>query len=234
MGEELDSLALVRPRARSSTFDMVADSLEVQAPGEVLERVFAAGRARAVSSDRDSLNTPETPEIIRRDWIEGDTVVAFFRPAERASPDDSTRYVIERLESRVLARSLYRLEPESAGTADSTLVAAGDAGGADSTSLTAGQPDSLTVPDSTLATPPDSVVTLDREGVAEAAEGGPPGPVTETGISPDPRLGVHYVIADEIVIIFVDGEVERMEVKGLDQGLYLDPAARRVPTQGGS
>jgi hypothetical protein len=60
---------------------------------------------------------------------------------------------------------------------------------------------------------------------------GPPGPVTETRTSPDPRLAVHYVIADEIIIFFSDGEVQRMEVKGLDQGLYLDPLGRRAVTE---
>ena len=268
LGEELDSLDLVRPHARSSTFDMVADSLEVAAPGEVLERVFAAGRARAVSSGRDSLNTPETPELIRRDWIEGDTVVAFFRPEETAAPEDSTRYVIQRLEARVLARSLYRLEPEqSPPPLDSTLVAAGDSArdsagdptaaigreAADSLGMAApdspprveGTPpdsldaagaarDSLQRSETGAAVPPDSVPAPGGEPTGGAVETGAPGPVTETGISPDPHLAVHYVIADEIVIIFVDGEVERMEVKGLDQGLYLDPTPRRAPTEGGS
>ena len=264
LGEELDSLDAVRPHARSSTFDMVADSLEVAAPGEVLERVFAAGRARAVSSGRDSLNTPDTPELIRRDWIEGDTVVAFFRPAEPAAPEDSTRYVIQRLEARVSARSLYRLEPEQSPVGpDSTVVAAADPGIAatdDSTAVVSREPadslgfavadsipappdslaatesvsDSLATPESEEPVPPDSVPAPGEEAAAEGADTGAPGPVTETGISPDPRLAVHYVIADEIVIIFVDGEVERMEVKGLDQGLYLDPTARRAPTEGGS
>ncbi|HSG50137.1 MAG TPA: hypothetical protein VLA43_20090, partial [Longimicrobiales bacterium] len=80
---ELDPADRMRPEARSTDFHIVADSLEVDAPGEVLERLFAVGAARAVSSARDSLNTPETPELVRRDWIQGDTVVAFFGEAPR-------------------------------------------------------------------------------------------------------------------------------------------------------
>lgn len=208
--EELDSLARARPRARATDFDMVADSLEVLAPNEVLERLFATGRARAVSSGRDSLNTASTPDIIRRDWIEGDTVVAFFKPVTSTGPADSTRYSIERLEARVGARSLYRLEPAETGSE-------GNAGP---------PPPGEAAPDSTLRLPADP----DSAG----ADAGVPGPVTETGTSPDPRLAVHYVIADEIIIYFLGDEVERMEVKGLDQGLYLDPLGRNTVAAGSS
>jgi hypothetical protein len=208
--EELDSLALARPKARATDFDMVADSLEVLAPNEVLERLFATGRARAVSSGRDSLNTVSTPDVIRQDWIEGDTVVAFFKPATAAGPADSTRYSIERLEARVGARSLYRLEPaDTEGGGNAGPPAPREA-----------------APDSTLQLTPDP----DSTGVDPRV----PGPVTETGTSPDPRLAVHYVIADEIIIYFLGDEVERMEVKGLDQGLYLDPLGRGSLAAGSS
>ncbi|MEJ2539338.1 MAG: hypothetical protein P8188_05125 [Gemmatimonadota bacterium] len=214
--EELDSLDQARARARSTDFDMVADSLEVQAPGEVLERLFASGRARAVSSGRDSLNSPGTPELIRDDWIEGDTVVAFFREAAPVAPGDSARYVIERLEARVGARSLYRFEssntaPSPPGTVEAT-----------------GEPEVVSAGE---AAPPDSVVNVQSRTESTGVDPGPPGPVTETRTSPDPRLAVHYVIADEIIIFFSDGEVQRMEVKGLDQGLYLDPLGRRAVTE---
>lgn len=229
--EELDSLQLVRPRARATDFDMVADSLEVQAPGEVLERLFATGRARAVSSGRDSLNTPSTPDLIRQDWIEGDTVVAFFQRVASATAPDSAGYAIERLEARVGARSLYRLEPSDTtgppgGPAppdpDARADGAGDEG-------VQGPPDAAA---EAALLPPDSALDLQVPGDSTASNAGLPGPVTETGTSPDPRLAVHYVIADEIIIYFLDGEVERMEVKGLDQGLYLEPLGRRSLTAG--
>jgi hypothetical protein len=92
---------------------------------------------------RDSLNQADTPALIRRDWIEGDTIIATFsevadslappedslggEPADplppsagRVPPDaDSTgsRYRLDRLVAKASARSLYRIEPS-----DSTLM----------------------------------------------------------------------------------------------------------------
>ena len=37
------------------------------------------------------------------------------------------------------------------------------------------------------------------------------------------RLAVHYVVGDSIRITMVDGEVDRMEVRGQTQGLHLEP-----------
>ena len=219
--EELDSLDLARPRARATDFEMVADSLEVLAPEEVLDRLFATGRARAVSSGRESLNSPTTPEVIRKDWIEGDTVVAFFERVAGSAPD-SADYTIRRLEARVGARSLYRLEPTDTTPANPGPPPPG-----------AGGPDTVAAPPDSTLTRPDSVVGL-RAAVDSAQDPAVPGPVTETGSSPDARLAVHYVIADEIVIYFLGGEVDRMEVKGLDQGLYLDPLGRSTLTAGSS
>lgn len=72
-----------RPQAVAENFSLTADSLEVLSPDEELDRVRAMGRARGESLGRDSLNTPDTPPIIRRDWLEGDTVVAtFVRPGD--------------------------------------------------------------------------------------------------------------------------------------------------------
>ncbi len=229
--EELDSLQLVRPRARATDFDMVADSLEVKAPDEVLDRLFATGRARAVSSGRDSLNSPSTPDLIRQDWIEGDTVVAFFERVGDAVSPDSADYTIQRLEAKVGARSLYRMEPSdttpSPGSSSPPRPERED--------LEAGDEADVARPDSTTglaSLPPDSVLDLRAVTDSLSPNSEVPGPVTETGTSPDPRLAVHYVIADEIIIYFLGGEVERMEVKGLDQGLYLDPLGRGTLTAG--
>ena len=61
--------APARPRVVSAQFELTADSLEVLAPAEQLDRVFAVGNARSVSSDRDSLNVEVLPEIARTDWL---------------------------------------------------------------------------------------------------------------------------------------------------------------------
>lgn len=108
-----------RPVALARGFEVTADSLDVLAPLEVLHTVFAAGRAHAVSTARDSLNTESTPDIARRDWIDGDTVIATFLPVE---PDESQRpeaparaedereeYALERLVAKINAATLYRM-----------------------------------------------------------------------------------------------------------------------------
>lgn len=110
-----DTLDLMRPVAQAENFRLTADSLEVRTPGQVLDRIFAAGGARGASTARDSLNVPELPEIARSDWMEGDTVIATFVRVPPA-PDlvaDSVRddYRLERLTALGAARSLYRLLP---------------------------------------------------------------------------------------------------------------------------
>jgi len=123
-----------RPRAVADQFDVTADSLELLAPGEALERLFAAGQARAVSTARDSLTVASLPEIARSDWLEGDTIIVTFAPAPPDPVDepdqgppgaepveavalaenadqDRRRVVVERIVAHVGARSLYRMEP---------------------------------------------------------------------------------------------------------------------------
>ena len=124
----------VRPTALAGTFEITADSLEILAPGERLERVFAAGRARSVSTDQDSLTVESLPDVARTDWLEGDTIVVTFVPASDTSgtasdldvamapdstlvqPDsleadapDEQGVAIDRIVAIVSARSLYRL-----------------------------------------------------------------------------------------------------------------------------
>ncbi len=110
-----DSSFFARPVAEAEDFRLTADSVEVLAPGEVLDRIFAAGSARGVSSARDSLNVPTLPELARTDWLEGDTIVALFsKPAADPDlpPDTATdEYRLEELVARGSAKSLYRLLP---------------------------------------------------------------------------------------------------------------------------
>lgn len=194
-----------RAQARAEGLVMTADSLDVLAPGETLERVTAVGAARAVSTARDSLNAPDTPELVRSDWIEGDTVVAFLRPDDAppaaAGPDGlrapdaavgdppaERGYVLERLIATANARSLYRMDPDDEPPAGAEVVEA---------------PADEPAPDTLLVTP-DSLA---------------PTPPLRT-------MAVHYVEADEILIVFVDGVVDTMEVTGLRRGLYMEPQRR--------
>lgn len=115
---EFDSIAAPRPKAVVQNFVLTADSIEVRAPNEAVERVLAAGSARSVSTSRDSVNVDVLPEIARSDWLEGDTVIVNFRGAPEgrsidAPPEDGTRdeLVVETIVALINARSLYRLPP---------------------------------------------------------------------------------------------------------------------------
>jgi lipopolysaccharide export system protein LptA len=114
MGDEpLDSVDLVRPVAVAEEFRLTADSVEVLAPGQAMDRINAVGGARGESTSRDSLNVEGLPEAARRDWLEGDTVVAIFveaqapvgEPVDTAAPE----YVVDRIVASGDARSLYRM-----------------------------------------------------------------------------------------------------------------------------
>lgn len=127
-----------RPYALAQDFILEGDSLEVMAPGEVLQEVKAVGGARGESAGRDSLNTEDTPALVSRDWLEGDTILALFRPtgdtisgAEAEDPEalparpvargdtaTGSEYQLEQLVARGRARSMYRMAPS-----DSTVVA---------------------------------------------------------------------------------------------------------------
>lgn len=115
-----DSADLVQPVAVAEEFRLAADSVEVVAPGQVLDRINAVGTARGESTSRDSLNVEALPEEARRDWLEGDTVVATFVEAAHieGQPRDTAAagYVLDRLRASGEARSLYRLLPSDSSS----------------------------------------------------------------------------------------------------------------------
>lgn len=185
---DADSVDLELPEADVEEFILTADSLDVFAPGERLQRVFAAGGARSVSTARDSLNAEVLPEIARNDWLEGDTVIIRFVGAEpvppmrTASPVDSAAVneALQAMDSAAAARM------DSLAAADTSAVARGVAD-ADSTaavdSLAApAAPDSVAVPEMPptpdSAVIPDSLVTPDSLRSAVAAAD--PEPADET------------------------------------------------------
>ena len=121
--EAVGTLEVVRPVAVTEEFELVADSLEINAPGDELERVFAAGHARSVSSSRDSLNIGSLPEIARNDWIEGDTIIFLFTASaldstvvDEAVDSLASEGRLERIVAKQAARTLYRI-PSSDSTA---------------------------------------------------------------------------------------------------------------------
>ncbi len=116
---QADTADLVRPVATAENFVLTADSIDVNAPDQVLDRILASGAARGESSKRDSLNTGTLPEIARKDWMEGDTVIATFLKVEPGpgQPRDSANYELQRLIAHGQARSLYRLLPADSSRA---------------------------------------------------------------------------------------------------------------------
>jgi len=114
-GVPVDSTMLEKPVAVAEEFSLIADSLDVRSPGEVLERIIAVGNARGESRARDSLNVEVLPEVARSDWLEGDTVIATFGEVlvvdTTTVSGTRTDYRLEQLEAKSDARSLYRLQP---------------------------------------------------------------------------------------------------------------------------
>ena len=121
--EDAASAERAQPRALAEDFLLTGDSIEADLPGGELERVYAAGTARGVSTARDSLNTDATDELIRSDWIEGDTIIATFQSvsADPGDPGPGELEVVEprerqldQLIARSQARTFYRAAPDSA------------------------------------------------------------------------------------------------------------------------
>jgi hypothetical protein len=111
-------------RAVSPDFVLVADSIDALSPQQKLERVFAIGKARG-ERFADTLADHSLPALIRNDWVQGDTVRAYFterppaaapapqRPVAVAAGTDSTR-VLERIVAiGTPASSTYRLREEA-------------------------------------------------------------------------------------------------------------------------
>ena len=122
--EEASSADRAQPQALAEDFLLTGDSIEGDLPGGELERIYAAGTARGVSTARDSLNTDTTDELIRSDWIEGDTIIATFRSvlADRGDlgPDglevaEPRERQLDVLIARGQARTFYRAAPDSEG-----------------------------------------------------------------------------------------------------------------------
>ena len=109
--------SLPRPAAYAEDLTLVADSIEVLSPGQVLRVLTAVGTARAVAVRADSADQ-ELPEVARNDWMEGDTIVADFVPPGPGRdggtrPRAAGRALLETLVAAGSARSLYRVPPDT-------------------------------------------------------------------------------------------------------------------------
>ena len=106
-------------RVLATDFNLVADSIDALMPGEKIEKVTAVGRALGERA-MDSLDV-KLPELIRRDWLRGDTVIATFVEApdsikrRRAAADSANDRIMDRLVAigaEKPATALYRMRSE--------------------------------------------------------------------------------------------------------------------------
>jgi len=108
--------------AISRDFRLVADSIDALAPGQVLERVTAVGRAWGERLGNDLANAT-IPAIASRDWMKGDTVITTFVDGPPA-PDDTTGTPTREVERVVAigvtarASSIYRVQDKDHPDAD--------------------------------------------------------------------------------------------------------------------
>ena len=118
-----------QPRTVAEGFVLTGDSIQTDLPGGELERVVATGGARGVSTARDSLNTADTNELIRSDWIKGDTITATFRSGSPDPGDGDTtepaavepgERQIDLLVAQGEASTFYRSAPDSTAVGSAT------------------------------------------------------------------------------------------------------------------
>jgi hypothetical protein len=105
----------LKPHATSAKYEIRADSMALDSPGQHLREARAFGKAW-LGGQVDSVSK-------ERDWLTGDTVIATFEPRDSAG---TTKSVLTRLVARGSARS-YHLEPdEKPGKRPSINYARGD------------------------------------------------------------------------------------------------------------
>jgi lipopolysaccharide export system protein LptA len=235
-----------RPRAVTADFTLQADSIDVLSPDEILETVHAVGRARGETLTRgqaplpveaeEDLGPTEADEILEqlealgaeppqepdaqeatedasdrpqiqvdRDWIEGNEILAVFEP------------VIEPSEIAAGAQDEPGQDPD------------------------ADEPEPEVDPESALSDPPSDpdedarrpqyrLVRLEAKGNARTLYRSPPeedgtegGDRSERPGTGGPLWAVSYIVAEEIAIFLVEGEVERLEARDTVLGIQLEP-----------
>lgn len=186
-----------RPVARARDFVIVADSVDVRLPGEVLERLVAVGSAYGESAGRDSLNVEDLPEVARRDWIDGHTIEALF--ARVTSPDTP----------EAAAADTVTPPGEPPVTPPEPLDPAEEPAAADTTEARY-RLERLTASGSARSL----YRMAARDTGAAATEQGPHQPA------------IHYVVGDTIVLTLEEGAIRTMDVVGQVRGVHWEPVGR--------
>jgi hypothetical protein len=119
----------VQAHAVSPDFSLDADSIDVVAPQQKVESVTAVGTAYGVRTTADSAVAAQ-PELVRHDWVRGDTIIARFTeappppanlPADSARPDRVLEHLDVRARAPGQASSLYRAPDRSNPAAGYTV-----------------------------------------------------------------------------------------------------------------
>ena len=238
--EEADSAvadSLFRPSVRADQFSLIGDSIDVLSPGQVLDLVTAVGAARAEGLADDTLAASGLPEVARRDWMEGDTVIADFSTGEPAdsslnaladsaqitqntqvtqnvntsqAPDSVQRSRLESITAVGTARSLYRMiDPDTAQAGPDTARADPDA-------LRAEPADPDRQPDAADPAHSDSAVASAGSDTIAADE--------------PARAALHWVEGEKIIVYLEGREVVSMDVEGQTVGYHLEPRPPGDPT----
>lgn len=231
-----------RPEATTEDFLLRADSIEVAAPSQRLEQVMAVGAAHGEALKSDTVLGSDAPPLIRRDWLEGDTILAYF--TARDSTGSGAPHAVGAERAAVLERgaaSTAIAVVDTTGAPGSRplplrkLVATGAAAGADSLAAldTAGPPGpELRGSDSKReSVPPDTVrpeVRLERMIARGNARSLYRIVSADTAATGGRRVAVHYVTGSEITVVMnEEGEVREVSVRGPTRGVHLEPVRTR-------
>jgi hypothetical protein len=108
-----------RARATSPDRDIFASRIDISMPGQRIRELVATGQARAETKPDSLVRSTE------RDWIEGDTLHAFFE--QTAARDTSKQPPLHELKSRGNAKSFYQVPPkEKTDTVPTVNYVSGD------------------------------------------------------------------------------------------------------------
>jgi lipopolysaccharide export system protein LptA len=97
-----------RARATTPERDILADSIDAMLPGQVLRQVRSVGKAFAQS-------LPDTVKIKSKDkdWMRGDTIIAYFDSTTQRDPSDTSKQPeVKTVFAQGHAQSLYQLPPK--------------------------------------------------------------------------------------------------------------------------
>jgi|GEM_PF-1121735 len=200
-----------RSVAVAKGFRMEADSLEAILPDQRLRRVNAVGSARGESWDTVAVRTVRVDSGGRAGTVRGDSA---GRAGAAAPPAAGT-----------MTEPPQALDQKDVLTGDTIIAFFRDSVGADS-ARRAGARDSVRLAGRPAAPPPAPGDTTKTEierllaiGNAHSLYRMRP----DTTRPQETKQGLNYLIGDRIDLTFKAGEVDVARVRGLKQGMYLDP-----------